>query len=676
MSRRARGQLELKAFCRLGVGILLVSCLTVCRAQPQPQPARLAPPVVDSSELVTLPSREVEFIIGPQLKMGSKLSPHPWFDSTQLSRGTIHGREFPKFPPLQLDGTVQVKKGDVIVRGVGTRFLSQVDPSGPAPFFNGRLRIREGVSDTYRPVQVRSVQSDTQLTLTAPYAYADQTGVNADTEYTDGSNINGDVYMNANYYDLALSLYALYYRTGDPQHLAAARKVADSWWLSSPIRSGTSRDFEKLGYSPRNSSLGGLMLRALDGRPEMWDWLRVYTRYLFDIWVKLRIKDPQPYQGVRDGSFMLLYATWLGKVLPDSFPLQAGGTATNGAALRAGFLADAENAAVNYYGRLQYPDGSWRWDDGYAVDADGGTSQGIMVPFMVGLLTQALVDVHRATVRPDVKESIKTQLMKVCRHLYQDGPYRKDDRVPSLSGLRWRSFHYVYHGGTTVNPTKWKKGSDVGSNPTAAWEVTSARQGIATNLPAYGYVYQITGDETFKTMGDELFESAFGDVTDGIHDEAAGTAKNYNQNFRMGGRYLVWRVGAGDLRSPPSIATNKAAPVPAATDKAVPVPERNAADLFSNIMSTANSLPSLDSLDETQVNEFIQQIEQARQAFVAEQATYVSPTSVLRELQAALDHTKVAAMMLRSDPLSTDAKIRLGWAAARLKRANDRVKKK
>lgn len=662
MSRRARGQLELKVLCRLGVGILLVSCLTVCRAQPQP--ARLAAPVVDSPELATLPSREVEFIIGPQLKMGSKLSPHPWFDSTQLSRGSVHGREFPKLPPLQLDGTVQVNKGDVIVRGIGTRFLSQVDPSGPAPFFNGRLRIREGGSDTYQQVQVRSVQSDTQLTLTAPYAYANQTGVQADTEYSDGSNINGDVYMNANYYDLALCLYVLYYRTGDPQHLAAARKVADSWWLSSPIRSGASRDFENRGYSPRNSSLGGLMMRALDGRPEMWDWLRVYTRYLFDIWVKLRIKDPQLYQGVRDGSFMLLYATWLGKVLPDTFPLQAGGTATNGAAVRAGFLADAENAAVNYYGRLQYPDGSWRWDDGYAVNADGGTSQGIMVPFMVGLLTQALVDVHRATLRPAVKGSIKTQLIKVCRHLYQDGPYRKDDRVPSLSSVRWRSFHYVYHGGTTVNPTKWKKGD--GGDATATWEVTSSRQGIATNLPAYGYVYQLTGDEAFKTMGDELFESAFGDVTDGIHDEAAGSAKNYNQNFRMGGRYLVWRLGAGDFKSPPSIAT----------DKAVPVPELNAANLFSNIMSTADSLLSLNSLDETQVQEFIQQIEQARRAFVAEQSTYVSPTSVLSELQAALDHTKVVVMMLRRDPLSTDAKIRLGWAAARLKRASDRVKKK
>jgi hypothetical protein len=30
-------------------------------------------------------------------------------------------------------------------------------------------------------------------------------------------------------------------------------------------------------------------------------------------------------------------------------------------------------------------------------------------------------------------------------------------------------------------------------------------------------------------MGDDIFESSFGDVTDGIHNEAGGSTKNYNQ---------------------------------------------------------------------------------------------------------------------------------------------------
>ena len=36
----------------------------------------------------------------------------------------------------------------------------------------------------------------------------------------------------------------------------------------------------------RHAGIGGLILRALDGRPEMWDWINAYTRYHFDLWLK------------------------------------------------------------------------------------------------------------------------------------------------------------------------------------------------------------------------------------------------------------------------------------------------------------------------------------------------------------------------------------------------------
>ena len=100
---------------------------------------------------------------------------------------------------------------------------------------------------------------------------------------------------------------------------------------------------------PRHAGIGGLILRALDGRPEMWDWINAYTRYHFDLWLKRRINDSQLYYGVREGAFALHYAAWLAKTLPDSFPLQAGGTATNGAALRAQYLADIEAISVQLF---------------------------------------------------------------------------------------------------------------------------------------------------------------------------------------------------------------------------------------------------------------------------------------------------------------------------------------
>ncbi len=90
----------------------------------------------------------------------------------------------------------------------------------------------------------------------------------------------------------------------------------------------------------------------------------------------------------------------------------------------------------------------------------------------------------------------------------------------------------------------------------------SERQGISTIFSAYGYAYLLTGDPIFKTMGDELFESAFGNSVDGIRNEADGTAKNYNQNYRMGGRYLVWRSGGRSTPTPTRLQRPTPTPTP------------------------------------------------------------------------------------------------------------------
>lgn len=371
------------------------------------------------------------------------------------------------------------------------------------------------------------------------------------TPPTDPNALNSFILLH--YYDLALTEYIAHKRSGDPIFLAYARKCADSWWKHpSWIKEGAQRDFENgQGPAPRHAGLGGLMLRALDGRPEFWDWIVAYTKYHFNLWLKSRVNNPELYYGVREGAFMLHYGTWLAKALPDSFP--------NAAQIRAEFLADVETVSINYFGRLQQTDGSWRWNDYDYTDADGGTLQGITQPFMVGLLLNALIDVHQLTIDQTVKESIKNQITKSCRHLYTLGPYRKDDPVPGLTGVRWRSFWYFYHGGTTVNPTKYQNGggsyTDISEG---SWVVSNERQAISTIFSAYGYAYQLTGDSFFKTAGDELFDAAFGGG-DGYRNFAEADAKGYNQNYRRGASYKPW-------------LTNVSTPTPTPTPEPIPIP--------------------------------------------------------------------------------------------------------
>jgi hypothetical protein len=101
-----------------------------------------------------------------------------------------------------------------------------------------------------------------------------------------------DNYILTHYYDLGLTEYVAYRRTGDPIFLSYARKVSDSWWLGPYIQGGTIRQFDSGGPAPRHAGIGGLALRALDGRPELWDWLNAYTRYHFNVWLKMRINNP------------------------------------------------------------------------------------------------------------------------------------------------------------------------------------------------------------------------------------------------------------------------------------------------------------------------------------------------------------------------------------------------
>lgn len=350
-----------------------------------------------------------------------------------------------------------------------------------------------------------------------------------------GPTESSDKYINDQYYDQGLCQYALSYRSGDQVDLANARKVTDSWIGFSPINNGKTPIESSM--TPRNISLGGIMLRALDGRPDMWDWIVRFTRFQFDSWVKRYLTETALVNGVRDGSYMLLYAAWLSQVLPSTHP--------NAAILKAEFLADAEKAASDYYLRLQYPDGSWRWGDDYYIDADGGRLRGIMQPFMIGLLLHALIDVYRVTTNTSLKDRIKLAVTKSLDHLFNDGPYMKRNAGIPGTPIRWRAFNYFYHGGTTVTPTKYANGDYAGVNAGNTYDVEGARQATSTILHAVGWAHSVTNDPKYLTMGDEYYDSIFGFKEDQISNYVAGNdPKGYNQHFRAGGRYLAYRAGA------------------------------------------------------------------------------------------------------------------------------------
>jgi hypothetical protein len=460
-------------------------------------------------------------------------------------------------------------------------------------------------------------------------------------------------------------------------------------WHSQFMGDGTVVQGHNNHLPPRSMALAGLMLRALDGRPEMWDYLEREVRATFHHWVYQRKNDPKLYYDIREDGYAQLYAVMMAKVLPDSYRLYLNGTlkpstgtAVDGAAKRKAYLFQTEDTAVNFFGRLQRPDGSWRWNVEESSSNPAQQFRDVEQPFMVGLYLESLVLLHQLTPSLRIKASLVNQLTRSVRHLYVDAFER--NQVVDLPPHRWRSMVYYWGGGTVANPTQFSPPAPKTTANGDPDPVRAARHLNSTLHHAFGYAYYVTGDETFKQMGDEVFEASYGDQVDWLHCLAdSGKAKDYDMNYRASGRYLVWRLahqsGAQLSREPGSPRmTTVRLPTSRIQPRSV-LQLTNAPTSISVISSSllAARQLSTDLANKEQIEGLINQIEnalRAHRAFIIEKKQSV-PDRVMEELQAALGHARTALSMAESGPGTYESvRLRLGWAAARLKRASERLK--
>ena len=144
-----------------------------------------------------------------------------------------------------------------------------------------------------RRYPVKSCDSQTQLTLgriSEPWSWAtwsDHVDSNASgLQYSKYDQNIGQWWhfgaSPANYYDNVVALYAQYYRTGNDDYLTAARTLADRWWTFPWIDKGAPARADAGSFTfleQRSMSIAGLMLRAMDGRPEMWTGIRRFINH-------------------------------------------------------------------------------------------------------------------------------------------------------------------------------------------------------------------------------------------------------------------------------------------------------------------------------------------------------------------------------------------------------------
>lgn len=320
------------------------------------------------------------------------------------------------------------------------------------------------------------------------------------------------------YYDYPLTQYIQFLRTGDVDHLTAARTVADAA-IAFLMPKGT-------GIAPRSLPGIGIMLRAIELETSdpaqataIWEWLAKWARNHNNSWIARHYTRGSLWYGVRDGSFTLIYLAMLAQVHPDEV-------------VRTEMTEHARRGSVDYYARLQKPDGGWYWIDPDASDATkarGAYGQ----PFHIGLTLEALTAVHKILPDGADRETTKQAFLKGTDWLYQ---YGFDTSWNTLQGQVFDAmFYYVWWNGG-AGPT--------GTGNGETREIWDLRQRNSTCVHAWGYAYHLTGDVKYQTQGDRVFRATF-DYDPANKRGSTGIpfyiAKTYSQCYRTGGQYLALR---------------------------------------------------------------------------------------------------------------------------------------
>lgn len=508
------------------------------------------------SEFVTFPDTSTARILGPLLVSGSTDNPWAFYDTNQATKAALGGPVVPAadlWPtPATGTGTVTVTNGSPTVTGSGTTFTTEYQVG--SWFWARNSADTAWVGQAY----VVSVESDTSMTVAAQsgasfvqyWPHPTATGVahnrNVNSAYT--TQLIGYTF----YYDTALSFYNLYYRTGNTTYRDYARKAADSWYRNQMNEGNFTGDG---GFAPRSAYIPGLMLRALDGRPELWDAIERYASYQFNIWVYIRKDNAQLHQGIRDGAFCTLFIALCAALLPDSYRNTADTANIDGVAKRAYHKARLATVIADYYDRLQYPDGGFYFTDNWTSANGLPRPDGALgtVPFQMGYLQEALIQSHRL-----FNDAGDTATALLCKNILLgtvDWAYasvRQDQS--NVAGVKLRCTWYWMSGDGAYSHL------GMGVNGVTGNRWIDDRQLTAMISGAFGYAYVLTGDATYLTQGDDVFSAVFGynsgpgaDGKMGLMADLVVTGygyysrlKEYNQSYRSAGRYLAWRAGSTD----------------------------------------------------------------------------------------------------------------------------------
>jgi hypothetical protein len=505
--------------------------------------------------VVIPPNSEIAFLLAPMLR--SDTSPWPFYDKNRRRVAFEVGASVVAAATAYIStpaaGTVSVSNGSAVVTGTGTSFLSQYAAGAQIVLY-----YLHADGQTGRAIRgVASVNSDTSLTLSAPFDRPTQTGISHQRWGTgDGSDANTAWTDGINYYDNVLALYVSHYKTGLTGIAQYADQLANLWWLY--LDRGSN-----IMMAPRLISLEGMMLAAERG---VLDKAAVYTAaqmFNFDYstdapgyrnYIHNRnssVGYQNFYFGARESGYAWRFGTALGRLHPV-------------AATRDAWLPRLSANIQNHYrdyqckssnpanpGRCLSPHGSFRWQDSFWNDDYAEQ------PWHTGIAMQGLIRYHRWTANT-VAQTVMTDWVNFLMNGTQpggtgSGKLYLDDISSSFAGINCRRHYYWHMQGTPAAPVN---GMHAGSGcEGGADAVYGGRDTNNEIISSYGYAYRLTSDPAIKVRGDNVFGGTWG-ADDGYHGQwawrsAANRFKTHGQGLCCNDSYLVDRLPAAQAATTP-----------------------------------------------------------------------------------------------------------------------------
>jgi hypothetical protein len=246
----------------------------------------------DSNGVVISQDSQLKKVIGDVTRFGT--SAWPYMDNRQKAFSDWYGSRIqpagdwnPSWRTF-LPGTVSVSLNGLVVTGVGTNFAADMNCTGSDHDFMVIRYPDAGVTGGQSPgFRYRFFYPDscTATTATAASEFSGQWDGPAVTGGSWAKISTAEYYRwcgggdNVNYYDNVLAHYAMYYRSGNTVYRDYARLLADNF-IESPgmdyyREQGTGANPFQVAV-PRVRAVVGVMLRALDGRPELWEYIWTY----------------------------------------------------------------------------------------------------------------------------------------------------------------------------------------------------------------------------------------------------------------------------------------------------------------------------------------------------------------------------------------------------------------